>query len=71
MEICLDTRFDRSVGLLNTAIKLGVADTITYSIMLDRFIEKEDSLNVNYFFKKCIMNGKEDICICNNVLKFY
>lgn len=71
MEICLDTRFDRSVGLLNKAIKLGVADTITYSIMLDRFIEKEDSLNVNYFFKKCIMNGKEDICICNNVLKFY
>jgi len=71
MEICLDTRFDRSVGLLNTAIKLGVADTITYSIMLNKFIEKEDFLNVDYFFKKCITNSKEDTCICNNMLKFY
>lgn len=71
IELNVDTRFDRCVGLLNKAVKLGVADTITYSLMLDKFIEKKDILNIEYYFRKCVANGKEDTIICNNMLNFY
>src|SRR5690606_17107273 len=71
IELNLDTRFDRCVGLFNKAVKLGVADTITYSLMIDNFIAKKDILNAEYFFRKCDANGKANIFICNNMLNFY
>lgn len=71
IEVCLDKRFDRSLGLFNNAIKIGIADTITYSLILNKYIEKNDNLNVNYYFNKCVFNSKEDSRICNNVLMFF
>lgn len=71
IEVCLDTRFDRSVGLLNTAIKLGIADSVTYTIMLKKYMEMNDTVSVQHFFNKCNTYNKADTLLCNDIIHFY
>lgn len=71
MEVCLNTRFDRSMGLFKKAINLGIADEFTYTIMINHFIRKDDSFSIDFYFRKAHANDKANCLMYNDVLQYY
>lgn len=71
IELYEPYRFDQAKGLFNKAVNMGVADTISYSLMIKHYIKENDLFNVRYLYGKSEMFNKSDNFTRADVLNFY
>ena len=71
IELYEPFRFDQAKGLFNKAVNMGVADTISYSLMIKHYIKENDLFNVRYLYGKSERFNKSDNFTRADVLNFY
>lgn len=71
IELYEPFRFDHAKGLFNTAVKRGIADKVSYSLMIRHYIKENDLFNTRFLYSKSEMYYKADSSVRIDVLNYY